>query len=90
MVLLELLTGRCPADTSELYTGEEDCFSAMDQKYKDPRVKGWPKGAVKAIAKVAKSCLSWQAQKRATVKEALPLLEAVCKSCRVKVKSARS
>jgi serine/threonine protein kinase len=78
IVLLELLTGRSPVDTVELYTEEEDMFSAMDQLYKDKRAGPCPAGVVAAVAQVAKQCLQWHAPRRATVQEALPRLEAAC------------
>jgi len=85
MVLLELLTGESPAATAELYTGQEDLFSHMEDKYKDQRAGKWPRSTVRAVAKVAKLCLAWQAQRRATVKDALPMMEAALKSAGIKI-----
>ena len=78
MVLLELLTGCSPSNTAMLYTGEEDLFDRMEEKYKDAKAGPCPQGVLAAVALVTKSCLSWHAQRRATIQEALPRLEAAC------------
>jgi serine/threonine protein kinase len=79
IVLLELLTGLTPEGTIELHTELDDGIfeEAATNAHRDPRAGGWPPAVVRALAQVSKQCLRLFAKRRATVKDVLPMLEAL-------------
>ena len=82
VVVIELLTGRSPADAIQLYTTAEDLFSKMEH-HRDVRAGMWPIGVLASCTRVAELCTCYRVAGRATVTEALELLIAACASCGV-------
>ena len=77
IVLLEVLTGKPPMEVANMNYADEDLHKNMAQ-HTDASAGAWAAGAVEAMAKASQACLEFRSQKRSTVQDVLPALEATC------------
>jgi hypothetical protein len=77
IVLLELLTGACPAQAVKIHAAHHETVATAIGLYKDPRAGKWQMAVLRAIATAADQCLVVHAKSRAYVHDVLPTLEAI-------------
>jgi hypothetical protein len=79
VVLLELLLGQPHPAVHEALYDDEEFFANAFRSHADrrPGVGAWPEGVATGVARTAEALLRFRAQRRATVQEIFPGLEAL-------------